>query len=409
MSKPSSNAPRTPSPADLILSTAYHAEISRRGLARALFAAAGAAVLFGSPVRALAADATQETKDALAAAQKQYDEFQAQMKAIGDQYASIAAAQDKTIGKIEGVQGDIDATQAEIDKKQSELEDKQEGLSNRVSDSYKAGDRNALTLLLSSGSFEELISNTYYLNKVNESDQKAIQSVRDIQVDLKAKKADLEKQKKELEDLKAEQAKQLDQMTAKKEEVQKLLDDASQAVKDLIAKRDAEVLAAAKQEEDARRAAEEAARQRAASGSGSAAPGTPGTSQVSGGAGAQQRVVSACHTTPSPGAGLCAAWVCYVFENAGLGSVEGNANDMYAAWCTSSDMSALKVGMIIAVSAHPHTSLGRIYGHVGIYVGGNTVMDNIGYIRSIDVNEWINFYGGIVTPRWGWANGIVLG
>ena len=98
----------------------------------------------------------------------------------------------------------------------------------------------------------------------------------------------------------------------------------------------------------------------------------------------------------------------YVFSNAGLGSVYGNADDMYNAWCTSSDKSKLKVGMIIAVSTHPHTWAGQIYGHVGIYVGGNTVMDNIGYIRSINVDQWINFYGGTVTPRWGWANGLNL-
>ena len=55
-------------------------------------------------------------------------------------------------------------------------------------------------------------------------------------------------------------------MKAKKDEVQALLDGLDQDVKDLIAKRDAEILAAAKAEEEARRAAEEAAKQQASGG-----------------------------------------------------------------------------------------------------------------------------------------------
>ena len=31
-------------------------------------------------------------------------------------------------------------------------------------------------------------------------------------------------------------------------------------------------------------------------------------------------------------------------------------------------------------------------------------MDNVGYIRSINVDSWIGYYGDTVTPRWGWAN-----
>ena len=44
-----------------------------------------------------------------------------------------------------------------------------------------------------------------------------------------------------------------------------------------------------------------------------------------------------------------------------------------------------------------------------IYVGGGTVMDNIGYIRTIDLGSWISYYGSTVTPRWGWLGGVTLG
>ena len=260
-----------------------------------------------------------------------------------------------------------------------------------------------LALLLSSESFSDLLSKTYYINKVNESDQRAIEEVVQIQEDLKETKAELESQKVELEGLKEQQTAQLQGMKDKKDEVQALLDGLDQDVKDLIAKRDAEILAAAKAEEEARRAAEEAAKQQA---SGGGATSIPGDGQGSSSAGnLQQLVVAWCKKTPSPGAGLCAWWVSDVFERAGLGNVPGNADDMYSNFCTSSKKANLQVGMIIAVSSHSHTWAGRIYGHVGIYVGDNTVMDNVGYIRSINVDEWISYYGGIVTPRWGWANG----
>ncbi len=95
-------------------------------------------------------------------------------------------------------------------------------------------------------------------------------------------------------------------------------------------------------------------------------------------------------------------------QNAGFSRVRGNANDMYNAWCTSSSKANLRVGMLIAVSTHSHTSAGRIYGHIGIYIGDNRVMHNVGNIETQDLDYWISFYGTTVTPRWGWANGINL-
>lgn len=394
-------------------------------------ALAGAAALIALPAQARAAEATKETTEALEKAQQQLDEAQAQLDDISYQFEDLSVQLDDTMGKIENVQGQIDDTQANIDdtqdsidetqddieEKQEELGDKQEELSRRVVTSYKSGGNTAISLLLSSESFDELISKAHYIDKVNQSDKEAIDEVHRIQDELAAQKAALEQQKTELEQqktelesqrselegLKATQVQQLDDMKAKKDEVQKILDGLSQDVKDLMAKRDAEILEAARQEEEARKLAEQAA---ASSGGTTSIPGS-GQSAINAGT-AQQRIVDYAYSTPSPGAGLCAWWVSDVFERAGFGNVPGNADDMYANFCTSSNKANLKVGMIIAVPTHPHTSAGRIYGHVGIYVGDNIVRDNIGYIRTIDVDEWISYYGTTSTPRWGWANGVSL-
>ncbi|MDO4537906.1 MAG: hypothetical protein Q4B54_07075 [Coriobacteriales bacterium] len=123
----------------------------------------------------------------------------------------------------------------------------------------------------------------------------------------------------------------------------------------------------------------------------------------------QQAIISSCDTTEWPGPGLCATWVNDVFQNAGEEAVWGDACDMARNWCTTNDITQLKPGMIVAVPSHPHTYLGGIYGHVGIYVGNNIVRDSGSYeVRHVSLGTWLAFYGGSEPVKWGWANGINL-
>lgn len=394
-------------------------ELSRRTALKALFGAASAAVLFGLPARAHAAEATKETTDKLNAAQAQLDEVQAQLDSIANEYAALAKKNAQTLNDIEGVQGQIDSTQAQIDEKKAELKKKRDDLSDRVSASYKSGGTNILSLLLASGSFEELVANAHYVEKINKSDRDAIEDIQTIQEELDAQKTELESQKADLEKLKDQQTAQMQDMQAKQQEVQTVLSGLSDDVKELMAQRDSEILAAAQAEEAAKKAAAAAAAANknnsysggsssggSSSGGGSYAPGTP---QQNAGSGKQQAVVNACYSTPSPGQNWCAAWVTNVFRNAGVGYFGGNACDMFNAWCYSSDRSALQVGMIVADSSHSGTGApGLIYGHVGIYVGGGIVMSNEGAITSKSLDSFISFYGTGSGVRWGWLGGIAL-
>ena len=117
-----------------------------------------------------------------------------------------------------------------------------------------------------------------------------------------------------------------------------------------------------------------------------------------------QKIIESAGVVGSPGGGLCAQWISEVFDNAGLGYPGGNANDMFYNWCTTSDRNKLEPGMIIAVPSHTHTSAGQIYGHVGIYMGNGMVRDNVGYIRDISLDEWIDYYSTTYTPQWGWIS-----
>lgn len=384
-------------------------ELSRRTALKALFGAASAAVLFGLPARAHAAEASKETTDKLNAAQAQLDEVQAQLDSIANEYAALANKNAQTLNDIENVQGKIDDTQAQIDEKKAELKKKRNDLSDRVAASYKSGGTNILSLLLASGSFEELVANAHYVEKINKSDRDAIEDIQTIQEELDAQKTELESQKADLEKLKDQQTAQMQDMQAKQQEVQTVLNGLSDDVKELMAQRDSEILAAAQAEEAARKAAAAAAaanKNNSYSGGGSYAPGTP---QQNAGSGKQQAVVNACYSTPSPGQNWCAAWVTNVFRNAGVGYFGGNACDMFNAWCYSSDRSALQVGMIVADSSHSGTGTpGLLYGHVGIYVGGGIVMSNEGAITSKSLDSFISFYGTGSGVRWGWLGGIAL-
>lgn len=149
--------------------------------------------------------------------------------------------------------------------------------------------------------------------------------------------------------------------------------------------------------------------------------GGSGSSQKDGSLNATQKaVIKACKEVPSPGQGLCAAWVGDVYEKANVGvSFRGDARDWYHECCksgspynggtvkTDSSYSTLKPGMVIAVpSSSSGSSAGKTYGHIGIYIGDGKVMHNIGSIATCSVQSWIDTYGQYADTGWGWPPGI---
>lgn len=125
----------------------------------------------------------------------------------------------------------------------------------------------------------------------------------------------------------------------------------------------------------------------------------------------QKAIVDAAKRTPSPGAGYCAAWVSNVYENAGLPRPGGNACCQYLSFCTSTDRSQLKVGMVIGVQRSPTSNSNRCgghlgYGHVGIYIGDGKVMENVGHIATTDLDSWIAYNSQLSQPRWGFPPGV---
>lgn len=398
--------------------------VTRRDALRILIGAGMCAVL--SPAIARAAT-TQEKLDA---AQLSYDEAQSKLDQIGQEYSAIADQLSQTQAQVGDLSSQIDAKQAEIeqkqteiDAKQAEVEAKQQQLGERMCSAYKSGGSSVLDILLSSATFEELTSNIYYLDKISAADQAMISEVKDLKAELESQKssletekAELESQKSELETLQAQQEQQLEEAQAKQAEAQDLVSNLSSEVKELMAQRDAELLAAqkaaeeaARQEEERRKAAAAAANKNNGSSGGSSSGGSgSGGSQTITGNGSLAAVQSAAYSVPSPGSGLCAAWVTRVFAAAGLNVGGGNACDMYNWYCYTS-VSNIQPGMIVACPSAPYSSAAMIYGHVGIYLGNNTVRDNAsGRLRTSSLSAWVSEYSVTSTVRCGWLGGVAL-
>jgi hypothetical protein len=123
----------------------------------------------------------------------------------------------------------------------------------------------------------------------------------------------------------------------------------------------------------------------------------------------QRRFVACAYATPSPGDGLCASWVEQAFSRLGIGVVLGDAAHLYQSYCHYDDPADLLVGMIVAVPRHPYSVQGTIHGHVGLYIGDDTVMDSLdGRTRTVPLILWLSTYGLMAPPRWGWLGSMGL-
>lgn len=109
---------------------------------------------------------------------------------------------------------------------------------------------------------------------------------------------------------------------------------------------------------------------------------------------------NACNSVPSPGTGWCAKWVTQVFAKCGV-SHYGNAEDHVNECCTKS-VSSIKAGMVVATDDSPTSK----YGHIGIYLGNNTVMDNVGSIRTTTLDWWKSYYSKVTPVKCGWFGGV---
>lgn len=120
----------------------------------------------------------------------------------------------------------------------------------------------------------------------------------------------------------------------------------------------------------------------------------------------QRAVISSANSTRTAGASMCLAWVNDVFDR-----TQWDFDRLWAAseacqeWCYSTDRKDLKPGMIVAVES---TDTSPIAGHIGIYIGDGMIRDNEtwggeGVVMTRPLDEWLEMFSKVDTPRWGWA------
>ena len=328
------------------------------------------------------ASAEETTQEKLDAAQAKLDEVNKKLEELQKEFSEVNDKLASTTKEIENVNDEITVQQANLEAKQGDL-------AGRISSKYRGGDSTILDLVLNSTSFSDFANNWFLANKVMQSDNELIDGV-------KEEKQKLSDQKAELEELQAKQQEEIQSVQAKQDETSELINSLDAEVKQLMEQRDAELVAAAKAAEAAK------AGQALQSNSGSVYHGSAQIPHADTSKG--QAIVNACFSTASPGAGYCAMWVSQVYNNAGCGYPTGNANDMYWAYCYSSDKSEIQPGMIIATPSHTNGGTwGVIYGHVGIYIGDGLVMHNVGSIETVSLDQWIKTHSTTYTVKWGWA------
>jgi cell wall-associated NlpC family hydrolase len=302
------------------------------------------------------------------------------------------------------------------------------------------------SILLSASSFDEAVSRIYYYDTIARSEAEVIASINASQAELEQSQSELDslneelkaeadalqtlydKQSEQTGAMRAQQAEAANYLASLSTEVQARIEEEepelagiSQIVIEDEATRatqQAEVVndqpAAEQQNQGQQQAAEQATANETqqAQETQQAEESQPTPEPVSYSNGSLSAVINAAWSIgPTRSDWGCAGWVYTVYRDAGVYDQMPRCAGWYAEnFGYSSDLGDLMPGMVVAVTTHPYTAAGRIYGHCGIYVGDGIVRDYAGGgIRSVSIDDWINSYSSPGIPvRWGWVGGIPL-
>jgi cell wall-associated NlpC family hydrolase len=391
--------------------------LQRHHIGRRLASCALAAALVaqGTPTAALAVTSA-ELQSQLDAAQEELDSLGHQVQAAGEDLH-------ETQYQLEVTGEQIEETKGLIEQRQAELDEAQEILSRRVASNYKVGKTSLASILLASSSFNELIANVYYANKVYQQDAEAIDSVKEARTALEEEQTALEEKQAEQEELLEQQEAQIEQLKEQEaaqaeyvdnldaevvakleEERQAELERQRKEAEEAAARAAAEAEAAAKREaeEAAARAAAEARAQESAEGSQADTP-TEVTSST-GGPSASQRntIISAAYTqvgvpysfgSCSPGSGFdCSGFVMWCYAQAGISLPHSSAAQCGIS--TSVSYSQLQPGDLVFWMGTGGASTGG--NHVAIYLGNGMIIHaNYNGVEAVSLYSGVTSYGVI--------------
>ena len=370
------------------------------------------------------------------------EELQAQLDQASQQLMSLYGEAEQAGYDLDNVTRDLNNTndqitdlEGQISEQQTQLVTKKSQLCDILASQYKMGDETGLlSLILSSDSFGDLVSNIHYANKISEQKQGAIKEVRELQESLEQNKSSLEEQRIQQEQLVADQQAKADSANQAAAQAQAYYDQLSDEVKQKLAEEEAERRAAAEKEaQEAAAAAKKKAEEEAASNQNNASNSNNGgnssnssnsNSNNSNSGGSSNNNASKPNSgggTPAPSGSASAMvsralgvvgsgyrWSGYVWTGSTSSSAftcsglvdyalglptNSNSPESYfgSVRYITSDVSALNYGDLVF-----YTYAGRYPGHVGIYIGGGQIVDSCpgGGVQIRSVNYPGTFIGG---------------
>lgn len=330
---------------------------------------------FGIGLATLLAAALTAPHDASAAElgdiKDSYDDLTSQLDALATEYQELSRQREQT-------QAQIDELSASIASQQETIASINARIADREAQRYKGSTPlEQFAVMLDSSDFDELVRNSYYVDRANRQDEE-LRREHDDAV------AELGRQQAELSETTATLDAQMSEIEAKQSEVNDALAGLSDDLRARLSQDDPELLAAAEASGDV-------------------------LSVLTTSVGSADAVVAAAYSTGSTGVGFCAAWVANVMAAGGVGRFNGNACDYYWWYCDSADVDAIAPGMIIAVPSEPYSYAAQIYGHIGVYVGNGTVRHCVsGVVKDQSLQSWIDEFGVTTQPRWGWMGDVML-
>lgn len=349
---------------------------------------------------------------ALAVSQSDVDAAAARLSDLGSQLSSIQSELQTATDDVVRTSQELSAKQGEVEQTQNDLTSKRGELSDIMRSYYKQGSTSTLDFILGSTSVDDLVSRVVYLDKVSEQRAEVISSVKSMEAQLKQEESELEErqaqQNQKVEDLQS-QASEYDSRVSEATSYYNSLDSELQAqVASDAAQQNSAVAAAvqtAKQtnEQQAQASAAKDSQVNQEDQAAETVPTTPsetkpsqpkpnnsnsnsGSSYGGGGVSTALAQIGKPYVSGATGPDSfdCSGLVCYSY-----GYKRGRTTyDMIASlqstgdWKT--DMSQLNYGDLVFTSE----------GHVGIYLGGGTMVDAPKPGYSVRTTSLWSFIGG---------------
>lgn len=357
---------------------------------------------------------------AFAVTQADVDSAAARLSELGGQLSDIQFQLQSATDDVVKTSQDLSSKQSEVEQTHSDLELKKEELSEIMRSNYKQGSASALDFILGSTSIDDLVSRVTYMDKVSKQRADVISSVKSLEEQLK-------KEKTELEDKQGQQTAKVEQLQLQASEYDSRVNEAmsyfnslDSALQEQVAQsakeqnnravstavqvaKDANNRALESQKDEQQAPSEEESKNQAEHDTENvpepSAPSnkpetTPGGSNSSGsgsslaGGGVSTALAQIgkpyVYGATGPNSFDCSGLVCYSFGYARGRTTGAMISSLQASGDWKTDISQLSYGDLIFTD----------YGHVGIYLGGGTMVHapRPGY-SVCTTNVW-SFIGG---------------